>query len=309
MKRSITLQLILTLCTVAWMADAATITWTSQPLVNTGSNKEIMPTGQLDLSGDFVYAQNVGGVAVEYQKMAFAAEGGLLVGNPSGRYQAYHDNTTVNPISSSGWWNNESPVTITLGGGAGEVGGALVTGRRYRVQLLLMNGISGYVQTAVVDGRKMGRFSYGVTPYWGDGMVVAGTFTADAPSQSFVIQNYGWDGTFANTSLNALILHENVVETFSQWNLGEDGSLSENKPQDSAGVNNFSGDPVAGTVVTDTADTRSNAALRFNNCGFYTVASAIPTNNVGISRCGCEQPTPHRTPLISLRQTAIAPTI
>jgi len=34
--------------------------------------------------------------------------------------------------------------------------------------------------------------------------------------------------------------------------------------------------------VTDTADTRSSAALQFNNCGFYTVSSAIPTDNVGI---------------------------
>ncbi|MBT3194431.1 MAG: LamG domain-containing protein [Verrucomicrobia bacterium] len=257
----------------------ALITWVGSPYLNSGDKKELMGTGQFDLSGDFVYAENAGGDAVEFQGMDFAADSGNLLPWVA---DAFHGDVSNCPISAIGGWYVD-PLSITLGGGAGEVGGALTIGKSYRVQLFFIDGRTGFSRHVIMDGLGMGRFCNGdggATTY-GDGIVASGTFVAQSTSQALRIEL-----TVGGSQLNALVLHENVAENVTQWNLGEAASFRGTIPIDSAGRGHFqNSNGSQAVVITNTVAPRSNAALRFDGAGGYYGAygpSFIPTNNVAI---------------------------
>jgi len=246
-----------------------------------------MGTNQFDRSGLFVYAENTGGEASTFQGIDFVAH---TTNTVPWIHEGFHGSTVTNPISNPGGWHS-SPATITLGGGTGEVGGVLTSGATYRVQLLLMDGRNGYDRVVKMNGITMGDYANGDegATTWGDGLLVAGVFTADSTSQSFQLEAFEANGvSSAGAHLNALVLHRDVARTVTQWNLGESGTLGAgSRPQNSTGTNHFENPYGSGfTVVTDTVHTRTHAALRFDgSSGFYrpsTLDDFIPTNNVAI---------------------------
>lgn len=198
MKLSLVSTLVLGL--LAATAQAGTITWSSEAYENTGSTKEFMGTGQFDTSGTLILADNTGGGAMTFDGISFTA-GAINFGNTA---SAFH---YVGPSTTATW--NATPATVVTLGSGGV--GTLVEGAQYRVQLLLMDGRAlangRYLE---VDGNYQGVYANGMTNVtYGDGLLVTGTFTADATlSQSFTLTVYESNGTAGGSQLNALLLYE-----------------------------------------------------------------------------------------------------
>ncbi|MGB0767157.1 MAG: PEP-CTERM sorting domain-containing protein [Phycisphaeraceae bacterium] len=186
---------------MAGSASAATITWTSAPFVNEGVNEGTMGTGQFDTSGTLLYAENTGGGATTYDGIAYSAG---AISFPGGNANVFHD---VNAVSGTGTFGNSGADTVTLG--TGGVGPALNIGTEYRVEVLIMDGRAGAANRNVqVDGVDRGSHANGISGItWGDGLLVTGTFTADAATQTFTVEVL--DGTTsAGGQINALLLTE-----------------------------------------------------------------------------------------------------
>ena len=210
MKKLLTIGLGLTF---ASLLSAATITWTSQPIINTGTFKEFLGTGFIDYSGDQIILDNVGGSAVTFEGQNWSANQ-FSQWTPTAT--GFHDGSS--PLTNSIRADSSAGAkTVTIGGA---YGGDLVIGQEYRIQLIFMDGrrfpdgSGGNLQRGVrVDGIDRGLYMNGTSSpsSYGDALLVAGTFFADATTQTFTIEAFDANGTAAGTSrgghLNALALH------------------------------------------------------------------------------------------------------
>ncbi len=189
------------LAAVAVAADAAVITWSSSAFENIGILQRETGTNQFNTSGTQIYAGNSGGSALAFDGIDFAA-GAVDFGET---YSGYHSGD-ASGISDSGTYESSGGAkTVTLG--AGGVG-AIVQGKTYRVQLLIMDGRAKFNgRFAEVDAVCQGYYAGGIVgATYGNGLLVTGTFTADADSQDFTIEVF--DGkTSKGGQLNALLLH------------------------------------------------------------------------------------------------------
>ncbi|MBT3194432.1 MAG: LamG domain-containing protein [Verrucomicrobia bacterium] len=215
MKRSITIRLALALafCALAQMTNGATITWTSTPYTHPGTLKDVMGTGQFDQSGQLVYAENVGGSAVTFDGIDFLAHSGDACPNPA---SVFHVDSGTNPLSHPGAWS-AAATTITLGSGAGQIGSDLIVGMSYRIQLYLMDGRNAAYaigRYAKLDGQNMGVYASASSDpaSYGDGLLVTGTFVADAATQAFTNEVFTSANASAGAQVNALLLYEDVPD-------------------------------------------------------------------------------------------------
>ena len=178
---------------------AAEITWSKTDLPVTGGEGESLSSGVLKKDGPLIIAQNLGGVETAYDGITFS-EGQINFGEI---WEAYHAKGEA--LSGTGTWNDDpipSKVTLTK----------LSLGRTYRIQALIYDGrdspsIIG--KTVSFDGQNMGCYAHainGVT--WGKGLVVIGTFVADAPTQTFSVETFIPSSGSVGGQLNALLLHE-----------------------------------------------------------------------------------------------------
>lgn len=176
-------------------APAAPITWASAPYTVSGSYGQTLSTGQFLKTGTQILAENVGGGATAFDGISFAA--GTI--NFGGTYGGFHEGGW---ISQSGTYGNSGPGTVNLSG--------LTSGNSYRIQALVYDGrgtgITG--RTVKFDGVDQGQYANGVQNVtWGNGLLVTGTFVADAATQSFTIEAFA--GTTSKAGqLNALLVHE-----------------------------------------------------------------------------------------------------
>lgn len=183
------------------------IVWTSK-LARVDKNDILLP-GLFNTSGTQVLAENVGGPALEWDKIKFTdgSKGHGTVnffGDDANSTDplAAADNTTLVRYAQYGL--NDTVGTVTLHG--------LTIGHKYRIQALVYDGRGKYAGRAVqFDGQNMGVYDNGViNQYWGPGLLVTGVFTATATSQSFTQAVFS-DNTYTTNkgqTLNALLLHD-----------------------------------------------------------------------------------------------------
>ena len=194
---------VLCICAGCGIATGAPITWTSRlvPQVPGGANFEMdfLP-GIFNTSGRFVYGENSGGNAETWDGIEFEA-GAIDFGNV---FTNYHGASATPNLATTGTWGG-SPATVTLGTGGMP---PLTIGAHYRVEVFLVDGRSGvngrYVE---IDGENLGQHAHGVAATtWGPGLLVAGSFTADATTQDFGIEIFNAVDVSQGSQLNALSL-------------------------------------------------------------------------------------------------------
>lgn len=184
-------------------AVAAPITWTNKPFTVSGSFGQTLNPGQFDTTGTLILAENIGGPALTFDGINFSA-GTISMGG--GSFSGFHEgggaqNSDLARFGSYG--NNGSASTVTLTG--------LTPGKSYRVQALVYDGrgdggIPG--RRVSFDGIDQGQYANGVpNATWGPGLLVTGTFAADAASQNFTIEAF-FSGASRGGQLNALLVHE-----------------------------------------------------------------------------------------------------
>ena len=184
------------------LATAAPITWSSSPYTVSGSFGQTLNTGLFVTTGTQILAENIGGTATTFDGINFTA-GTISMG--SGIASVFHEAmpTANTPLARDGSYGSNVPSTVTLNG--------LTSGNIYRVQALVYDGrgsagIPG--RTVKFDGANQGQYANGVNgETWGNGLLVTGTFTADAATQSFTVEAFL--GTASKGGqLNALLVHE-----------------------------------------------------------------------------------------------------
>jgi hypothetical protein len=171
--------------------------WSSAPATVSGSNGQTLNTGLFD-STHVVYAENTGGAAQTFDGINFAA--GTI--NFGGTYNGFHEGGRP---SQTGAWGSSGPNTVTLGTGSLPV---LTIGQRYKIQVLVYDGRVGGItgRSVSFDGINQGIYANGISGVtWGDGLLVTGTFTADATTQAFTVETFS-GGTSAGGQINALVL-------------------------------------------------------------------------------------------------------
>lgn len=185
------------------MVEAAPITWTSETFTVSGSFGQTLNTGQFDTTGTQILAENIGGGALSFDGINFSA-GTISMGG--GSFGGFHEsggsqNSDLARFGSYG--TNGSASTVSLTG--------LTPGKSYRVQALVYDGrgdggIPG--RRVSFDGIDQGQYANG-TPgvTWGHGLLVTGTFVADATTQNFTVEAF-FSGASRGGQLNALLVHE-----------------------------------------------------------------------------------------------------
>lgn len=149
-------------------ALAASISWSFSEIVNIGGAQSETGTGFLASDGDLVFAENSGGVALTHDGIDFAA-GTFSLGSEA---SAFHADAPLTDTATFGGPNGP-PVVVTIGAGAGELGGvALVPGQEYRLQLIIMDGRGNQAGRSIeIDGNSTDhvwvfRVQHGVMPFW-----------------------------------------------------------------------------------------------------------------------------------------------
>ena len=190
-------------------ANAATISWSSGLYTVNGNVGQNLDTGIFDTSGTEILAENVNGGALIFDGINFTA-GAIDFGS---NYAGYHEASS--DLSKTGTYN-AALSTVSLS--------SLELGKSYRVQALIYDGRGGQNgRTVEFDGSDQGQFGYGVGGVtWGDGLLVTGTFVADATTQDFTIEAFNVGGATAGGQLNAILVHE-VPEPSSAALLGLGG--------------------------------------------------------------------------------------
>lgn len=176
-------------------AQAAPVSWTSTPYTVGGSYGQILNTGHFVTTGTQILAENVGGSATTFDGINFTA--GTITF--AGTYNGFHEGGW---ISQTGTYGNSGPNTVTLSG--------LTSGNTYRVQALVYDGRGSGIpgRTVKFDGINQGQYANGILNVaWGNGLLVTGTFVADATTQSFTIEAFAGT-TSKGGQLNALLVHE-----------------------------------------------------------------------------------------------------
>jgi hypothetical protein len=178
--------------------QAATIAWSSTLYTTTGFQLAVLDTGIIATTGTQIFAENSGGSALTFDGISFAA-GGITFG--SNNATAFYSSAATAAFAPS----------ATYGGGAGGVTvplTGLTLGDIYRVQVLLFDGRTGAEGSYVrMDDQNMGVYGNGSPGNWGPGLLVTGTFTADANTQNFNLKgNYAGGGV--NNMMNGILLHK-----------------------------------------------------------------------------------------------------
>jgi hypothetical protein len=187
------------------LAMAAPITWSSAPYTVSGSFGQTLNTGLFVTTGTQILAENIGGGATTFDGINFTA-GTISMG--SGAASVFHEAmpTANTPLARDGSYGSNVPSTVTLSG--------LTSGNIYRVQALVYDGRGGLGgRTVKFDGINQGVYANGVAgATWGNGLLVTGTFTADATTQAFTIEAFV-GATSKGGQLNALLVHEFIPGT------------------------------------------------------------------------------------------------
>lgn len=203
-------------------SNAATISWSSSIYTVSGSFGQTLNTGQFTTTGTQVLAQNVGGSALTFDGINFAAG---TIGMGGGNFSGFHENVpTANTLLArqGSYGTNDVASTVNLTG--------LTSGYTYRIQALVYDGrgdltITG--RTVRFDGISQGQYAFGVTNVtWGNGLLVTGTFVADAAIQNFTIEAFTPGGASRGGQLNALTLYQTAVPEPSTTLLGGLGMLA-----------------------------------------------------------------------------------
>jgi hypothetical protein len=183
------------------LASAAEITWSSAPYLTDGGYGQNLVPGQFATSGTLFLAENVGGSATSFDGINFASGTITFTG---GTFGGFHDGSSNSPLARTGaYGSGGTQGTVTLNG--------LTNGNTYRIQALIYDGrgSTGIVgRTISFDGINQGQYANGISNVtWGNGLLVTGSFTADATSQTFTIE--GFFGTSSvGAQLNAIAVHE-----------------------------------------------------------------------------------------------------
>lgn len=194
-------------------ANAATITWTASPYTTNGSVGQNLDTDIFATTGTQILAENSGGNALTFDGINFAA-GTTSFGASAA---VFHDASGNTLLAREGTYGDSGASTVSLSG--------LISGQAYRIQALVFDGrgtagIPG--RTVSFDGIDQGVYANGVSGVtWGDGLLVTGTFTADATTQDFTIEAFA-GATSKGGQLNALLVHA-VPEPSSAALLGLGG--------------------------------------------------------------------------------------
>jgi alpha-L-fucosidase len=165
-----------------------------------GSYGQNLDTGLFVTTGTQILAENTGGAALTFDGIDFSAG---TIGMGGGTASVFHDATANTSLAKDGAYGSGGPATVSLAG--------LTDGNTYRVQLLIYDGRSNATiagRNVKVDGVDQGVYAngtYNVT--WGNGLLVTGTFVADAPSQNFTIESF-YQNTSKGGQLNAILVHE-----------------------------------------------------------------------------------------------------
>ncbi|MFC4993210.1 PEP-CTERM sorting domain-containing protein [Rubritalea tangerina] len=186
---------------LAGSAHAATIVWSSATASTSGSFGDILDTGLFDTTGTLISAENVGGAAVTFDTINFTA--GTTTFSTGGTFNGFHQ--AGQELSQTGAYSDANNTgTVSFSG--------LTIGATYRIQALVFDGrgavgIPG--RTVEFDGVDQGQYANGVfNTTWGPGLLVTGTFTADANTQDFTIEGFNTDPVSSGAQLNALTLYQ-----------------------------------------------------------------------------------------------------
>ncbi|GAA5494521.1 hypothetical protein Rhal01_00683 [Rubritalea halochordaticola] len=178
---------------------------------------------QFDQSGDLIYAVNVGGGAFTFTNSVnpdidfLASHADLDTSALDLTYAGFYANTTPsanNVLGSTGAYSNDlTGETVTMNN--------LVIGQEYLFQILLVDGRGGSNgRYAEFDSFTTSAYGNGVNNVtWGDSLLVTGTFTADADSQSFFFDTLNQNGSSAGGQMNGFLLYS-VPEPSSTALLG-----------------------------------------------------------------------------------------
>ncbi len=169
---------------IVGLASGATISWSSSVAATEGGYGENLSAGLFSTNGALVYAENVGGEAYTFDSIAFEAGTTVFAGTTN----VYHDDPASfeTELSATGTTGTNGADTVTLTG--------LTIGTNYVIQALVYDGRGdgdSPGRTVEFDGIDQGQYANGekfVT--WGDGLLVTGTFTADATTQDFTVEAF-----------------------------------------------------------------------------------------------------------------------
>ena len=221
--------------------QAAPITWSSTPFTVSGSFGQNLNPGQFATTGTQILAENTGGAALTFDGINFAA-GSISLGNSA---SVFHQNSTGTQLTRAGSYGSTGPSSVTLPG--------LTSGRFYRVQAVVYDGrgdadIPG--RTVRFDGINQGVYANGVSGVtWGNGLLVTGTFTADAATQNFTIEAFA-GASSRSGQLNALLVHEFIPGTPTLTNPAV-GTITTTSAQASVTLSNVDSNV---TLYWDTVD-------------------------------------------------------
>ena len=183
--------------------QAATILWSSTPYTVNGAGSpagEFLDTGLFDTSGSQIIAENIGGSATTFDGINFVAHSGTLI--TGGNSNAIHHSAS-SPLSNTAHsFFGSTAATVSLSG--------LTPLGEYRVQVLVMdarNNPAVIGRTVEFDGINQGVYgNHDVTGNsYGNGLLVTGTFTADAATQNFTSEVFS-GATSKGWLLNAVVV-------------------------------------------------------------------------------------------------------
>ena len=202
---------------LAGSAHAATIVWSSSVFLTDNTTPWAMVMGQFNKTGTKIFAENSGGGAESFDGINFTAPS---VGVFDDVYGLFYDSGS--PLAATGTYKNGNAVgTVNLTG--------LKSGYTYRIQALLFDSRTQYNgRTVLFDGINQGVYANGVADDRGDGLLVTGTFVADATeTQSFTVHAREPGGVLlAGGQLNALTLYQTAIPEPSAALLGGLGLLA-----------------------------------------------------------------------------------
>ncbi|NWK56284.1 PEP-CTERM sorting domain-containing protein [Verrucomicrobiaceae bacterium N1E253] len=186
--------------------NGATVAWSSGAFTTSGGIGATLDAGQFATDGTEILAENIGGGALTFDGINFAAGTVVFAG---GTAAVFHENipTANTLLAREGTYGVDGAAdTVSLSG--------LTIGNTYRIQALVYDGrgdagITG--RTIEFDGLNQNQYANGVSgSTWGDGLLVTGTFVADATTQDFTVEAFT-GATSKGGQLNALLVHETAV--------------------------------------------------------------------------------------------------
>ena len=185
-------------------ANAASIVWSSGPASTSGGFGEVLDTGLFNTTGTQILAQNVGGAAFTFDAINFTSGTGTFTGTAgAGDFTGFHQPSQT--LSQTGSYTSAGTAgTFNITG--------LTDGNTYRVQALVFDGRGTTAgRTVSFDGFDQGAYANGVVNVtWGSGLLVTGTFVADAATQDFTIEAFN-GATSVGGQLNALTVFETAT--------------------------------------------------------------------------------------------------